>query len=66
VDVTLTKVAMVILATSIYFMCSTYCNQYLAKFIFFMFQILMILFAVLRKRAWNYGSIALVQKREER
>lgn len=29
-------------------------------------MILIVLFAVLRKRAWNYGRIALVQKREER
>lgn len=29
-------------------------------------MILILLFAVLRKRAWNYGRIALVQKREER
>lgn len=38
----------------------------LLNYIYFLFQILMILFAVLRKRAWNYGRIALVQKTEEK
>lgn len=34
--------------------------------IFLPLQILLTLFSVLRKRAWNYGRIALVQKTEEK
>lgn len=34
------------------------------KYINQMLQILILLFAVLRKRAWNYGRLALVQKNE--
>ncbi|XP_059482443.1 CSC1-like protein 2 isoform X2 [Neocloeon triangulifer] len=33
---------------------------------FLCWLVLMVLFAILRKRAWNYGRIALVQKSEER
>jgi len=37
-----------------------------AKKVIFLLQVLLGLFTILRKRAWNYGQIALVQKTDEK
>ena len=53
---------------SVLFNCIHIFRHYLVLFwaIYFFFQVMVLIFSILRKSAWDYGRIALIERKEKR